>query len=198
VRERRKRAEFAWASRLAGGLGFEPRFSESESDVLPLNYPPPRGRSCYSKLGSLCKLQEGIDGSTNFRAPGRARETFPPRAGALPGRRRGKIILPGPEGHELRRLRHDRSRTRLRVMLIATVRIASGPRWPRGNRTVAPWSNRLAESDRRDDGSDVEIRRDAAPDHRRRAICARDFLRAHVQLRFIFTERPAGGVVRGR
>src|SRR6185369_10997517 len=27
---------------LAGGLGFEPRFSESESDVLPLNYPPPR------------------------------------------------------------------------------------------------------------------------------------------------------------
>src|SRR5262249_14715481 len=25
---------------LAGGLGFEPRFSESESDVLPLNYPP--------------------------------------------------------------------------------------------------------------------------------------------------------------
>jgi hypothetical protein len=27
---------------VAGGLGFEPRFSESESDVLPLNYPPPR------------------------------------------------------------------------------------------------------------------------------------------------------------
>jgi endonuclease III len=25
---------------VAGGLGFEPRFSESESDVLPLNYPP--------------------------------------------------------------------------------------------------------------------------------------------------------------
>ena len=25
---------------LAGGLGFEPRFSESESDVLPLNYSP--------------------------------------------------------------------------------------------------------------------------------------------------------------
>src|SRR5215510_5660139 len=31
---------------LAGGLGFEPRFSESESDVLPLNYPPP-GTPCY-------------------------------------------------------------------------------------------------------------------------------------------------------
>jgi hypothetical protein len=28
---------------MAGGLGFEPRFSESESDVLPLNYPPPKG-----------------------------------------------------------------------------------------------------------------------------------------------------------
>ena len=26
--------------RLAGGLGFEPRFSESESDVLPLDDPP--------------------------------------------------------------------------------------------------------------------------------------------------------------
>jgi hypothetical protein len=25
---------------LAGELGFEPRFSESESDVLPLNYSP--------------------------------------------------------------------------------------------------------------------------------------------------------------
>ena len=26
--------------KMAGGPGFEPRFSESESDVLPLNYPP--------------------------------------------------------------------------------------------------------------------------------------------------------------
>jgi hypothetical protein len=25
---------------LAGGLGFEPRLTESESAVLPLNYPP--------------------------------------------------------------------------------------------------------------------------------------------------------------
>jgi hypothetical protein len=29
--------------------------------------------------------------------------------------------------------------------------------------SMATWSNRLAEDDRRDDGSDVEIRRDAAP-----------------------------------
>src|SRR5438045_3763194 len=27
-------------SRVAGGLGFEPRLTESESAVLPLNYPP--------------------------------------------------------------------------------------------------------------------------------------------------------------
>jgi hypothetical protein len=27
---------------MAGELGFEPRFSESESDVLPLNYSPKR------------------------------------------------------------------------------------------------------------------------------------------------------------
>ncbi len=27
---------------MAGELGFEPRFSESESDVLPLNYSPTR------------------------------------------------------------------------------------------------------------------------------------------------------------
>jgi hypothetical protein len=30
---------------LAGELGFEPRFSESESDVLPLNYSPKIGRA---------------------------------------------------------------------------------------------------------------------------------------------------------
>jgi hypothetical protein len=29
---------------LAGGPGFEPRLTESESAVLPLNYPPPDGR----------------------------------------------------------------------------------------------------------------------------------------------------------
>lgn len=28
-------------SKLAGGRGFEPRPAESESAVLPLNYPPP-------------------------------------------------------------------------------------------------------------------------------------------------------------
>src|SRR5262250_1162549 len=33
---------FQWRKLLAGGLGFEPRLTESESAVLPLNYPPPR------------------------------------------------------------------------------------------------------------------------------------------------------------
>src|SRR5690606_6885868 len=37
---------------LAGGLGFEPRFSESESDVLPLNYPPAGRRKGPPKKGA--------------------------------------------------------------------------------------------------------------------------------------------------
>src|SRR5688572_26307567 len=32
----------AECNQLAGGLGFEPRLTESESAVLPLNYPPPK------------------------------------------------------------------------------------------------------------------------------------------------------------
>src|SRR5262249_6615972 len=39
---------------LAGELGFEPRFSESESDVLPLNYSP-------TGLGRLSSLPDGPD-----------------------------------------------------------------------------------------------------------------------------------------
>ena len=35
---------------LAGELGFEPRFSESESDVLPLNYSPADRRRLYSTV----------------------------------------------------------------------------------------------------------------------------------------------------
>src|SRR5947208_6220538 len=37
-------------SQLAGGLGFEPRLTESESAVLPLNYPP---RTSTSSAGRL-------------------------------------------------------------------------------------------------------------------------------------------------
>lgn len=38
-----ERRIFLWefGSFLAGGPGFEPRLTESESAVLPLNYPPP-------------------------------------------------------------------------------------------------------------------------------------------------------------
>ncbi len=32
--------KFGWGKNLAGGPGFEPRLTESESVVLPLNYPP--------------------------------------------------------------------------------------------------------------------------------------------------------------
>jgi hypothetical protein len=60
---------------LAGGLGFEPRFSESESDVLPLNYPPPRGHSCYPIWGGFCKSQESIEVTVIFLGgPSRAGE----------------------------------------------------------------------------------------------------------------------------
>ena len=43
VKRRRDRA--AAMNEVAGGLGFEPRFSESESDVLPLDDPPIREAS---------------------------------------------------------------------------------------------------------------------------------------------------------
>ncbi len=46
---------FVRAFRLAGELGFEPRFSESESDVLPLNYSPNcgGGRSAAETRNSM-------------------------------------------------------------------------------------------------------------------------------------------------
>ena len=47
---------------LAGGLGFEPRFSESESDVLPLDDPPftrvlAEFHSSRGRLGRISALQ---------------------------------------------------------------------------------------------------------------------------------------------
>ena len=39
---------------LAGGLGFEPRLTESESAVLPLNYPPMRRAYSISSLAASC------------------------------------------------------------------------------------------------------------------------------------------------
>src|SRR5215470_12257901 len=38
----RRKREKAQGDQLAGGPGFEPRLTESESAVLPLNYPPPK------------------------------------------------------------------------------------------------------------------------------------------------------------
>ena len=41
---------------MAGGPGFEPRLTESESAVLPLNYPPPKLLINSRFLGSLTNL----------------------------------------------------------------------------------------------------------------------------------------------
>lgn len=45
-------------SRLAGGPGFEPRLSESESEVLPLNYPPISGSGELALTHGLCNLRD--------------------------------------------------------------------------------------------------------------------------------------------
>src|SRR5262249_58849726 len=47
---------------MAGGLGFEPRFSESESDVLPLNYPP-RGQGRQSGWRDVFDLMYRLSSS---------------------------------------------------------------------------------------------------------------------------------------
>src|SRR5262245_26290725 len=46
---------------VAGGLGFEPRLTESESAVLPLNYPP---------IGKSNQIRSGMD-QTSQAGPGR-------------------------------------------------------------------------------------------------------------------------------
>jgi hypothetical protein len=38
---------------MAGELGFEPRLTESESAVLPLNYSPPKVRQYLNIFGSF-------------------------------------------------------------------------------------------------------------------------------------------------
>ena len=43
---------------LAGELGFEPRFSESESDVLPLNYSPLNSLIALNIFSEFCKLRQ--------------------------------------------------------------------------------------------------------------------------------------------
>ncbi len=40
-------------SKLAGGPGFEPRLTESESAVLPLNYPPPKPLKPFAFFGEF-------------------------------------------------------------------------------------------------------------------------------------------------
>ena len=44
-----------WQRKVAGGPGFEPRLTESESAVLPLNYPPSMARR--APLGQCCNIE---------------------------------------------------------------------------------------------------------------------------------------------
>src|ERR1039458_4037188 len=55
----KQRNKKSWL-KLAGGPGFEPRFSESESDVLPLNYPPTKSLGSNTVLGWFPNLIVGF------------------------------------------------------------------------------------------------------------------------------------------
>ena len=52
--------EAAKAEELAGGPGFEPRLTESESAVLPLNYPPPKLLKTFAIFGEVLDPGEGF------------------------------------------------------------------------------------------------------------------------------------------
>ncbi len=55
------------AELMAGELGFEPRFSESESDVLPLNYSPNFCAFNYS-VRPQCRRAQTVSSKTSHRA----------------------------------------------------------------------------------------------------------------------------------
>src|SRR5436853_2238933 len=65
---------------LAGGLGFEPRFSESESDVLPLNYPPKRRSTLLQPFPAEARVLRART-VTNVRGHARTDITAPMRCG---------------------------------------------------------------------------------------------------------------------
>jgi len=54
-----------------------------------LNYPPPRGRSCYPILGGFCKLQEGIEEPEDFSEAVRPRREFSTAVARTPKDRLG-------------------------------------------------------------------------------------------------------------
>ena len=56
-----------FCGRVAGGLGFEPRLAESESAVLPLNYPPPGRSPRWSKPCGVGKF--GRISARSFACP---------------------------------------------------------------------------------------------------------------------------------
>lgn len=79
----RQRSDFK-AERLAGGPGFEPRLTESESAVLPLNYPPAGSRVSLLNSGP-CGPSNQFRGAFSYR-PRRSVST--PGVGGRPSRRR--------------------------------------------------------------------------------------------------------------
>src|SRR5262249_56744248 len=72
---------------MAGELGFEPRLTESESAVLPLNYSPLRRRGA----GYLTKSARPINGFDRSAVPfsQKARALNAPSPALLPSDRRG-------------------------------------------------------------------------------------------------------------
>src|SRR3954454_18769611 len=108
---------------MAGGRGFEPRLTESESAVLPLNYPPPDllkalGRWLSGHVRRCALLVNGREigcfaGRVNVRPPtDRPMRTPPPRRLARTAAAHASITLPLGPGRQWRRslsaLRHTK------------------------------------------------------------------------------------------
>ena len=58
---------------MAGGLGFEPRLTESESAVLPLNYPPNKALVLLYFSGRMQNFAENISRVLQILGPYRAK-----------------------------------------------------------------------------------------------------------------------------
>src|SRR5208337_856573 len=71
---------------LAGGPGFEPRLTESESAVLPLNYPPTGARES-EQAASIAKRARGRKGF------GRARQGNRLKIRVTNGRRAESVVI---------------------------------------------------------------------------------------------------------
>ncbi len=79
---------------VAGGLGFEPRLTESESAVLPLNYPPPPAASpaevMLAPLQDIRRRQADIGTFGRTVHPGVPDPLTRPRSAGAASRPRGE------------------------------------------------------------------------------------------------------------